>query len=185
MQNTIRQPFQRPPGALPSSMLGCPNPLQVPKAQIRPWPTTQHQSMAHPRPHKPQSNLRLARDLPAEAPDSASHLRLIRGPSAETSREASARGETPPRSRHPSPNWDCNAPTRWTGAFIAKPPSGMVRVSGGVSSHAAQRTRPESRPPTPVTVPPFRRRADLICTARTWPALLPSLCCQTIVLSPL
>jgi hypothetical protein len=60
MQNTIRQPVQRPPGALPSPMLGCPNPLQVPKAQIHTWPTTQHQSMAHPRPHKPQSDLRLA-----------------------------------------------------------------------------------------------------------------------------
>lgn len=28
-QNTIWQPSQRPPGAVPSSMLGCPNPLQV------------------------------------------------------------------------------------------------------------------------------------------------------------
>jgi hypothetical protein len=109
---------------------------------------------------------------------------------------------TPPRSRSPRPSLPrglgtggklrlAREPPRQTGtmilpldktsAFIAKPPRGMVIVSGDVSSHAAQRTRPESRPPTPVTVPPFpavcglaRRYADMSNTAPA--TVLPNLC---------
>ena len=129
-QNTIRQPG-RPPGVVPSSMLGRPNPLQVPKGPNAPLahgPTPKYGSseasqaaeQSPPRPRPPRRG-------PWQHVASPPRPR-VRGSPSESMR-------TPP-----SANWDCNPPTQRDQRIYCEPLRGVVRVSDGVRGHAAQRT---------------------------------------------
>ena len=143
-QNTIRQPGQRShPGAVPSSMLARPI-LCRPKAHevqchhlcLHAQILSRFQKAQYALGPRPNTGVRLVRGLPNRGTISAS----FETPLSRALRGASAQGETPPRSRSPSADWDCSPPAQRDRCIYYQPLHGMVRLSDGVSGHATQRT---------------------------------------------